>query len=93
MINERLDSGLTRAGVKLVYPLDGAQTTLDISPAPDDEHVWIVAINRHYAVLPEAEGLERAISWSAALDHELRLTVRRLISVPGSSEEAVRDVA
>jgi hypothetical protein len=94
VINERLNAEFTRAGVKLVYPLDGARATLDISPAPDDEHAWVAAINRHYAVLPEAEVLERAISWSAALDHELRVTVRRLISGPGSSEEeAIRDVA
>jgi hypothetical protein len=94
LVNSRLDTRVTRAGVKLVYPLDSAQATLDISPAPDDQSAWTAAINRHYAVLPEPEMLERAISWSAALDHELPLTIRRLVSRNGgASEGAVRDVA
>jgi hypothetical protein len=51
-------------------------------------------MNRHYAVVPDGEALERAISWSAALDHELRATVRQLVSGTESlDEEAIRDVA
>jgi hypothetical protein len=94
VINDRLHAQLTRAGVKLVYPIEDAQATLDISPAPDDEHAWVAAMNRHYAVVPDGEALERAISWSAALDHELRATVRQLVSGTESlDEEAIRDVA
>ena len=90
LIDQRLDAQVSRAGVKFVYPLNGSQATLDISPAPEEESIWLASINRHYSDPPDEEELARAVSWFAALDHELSSTVRRLIS--GRAEEA-EDVA
>jgi len=91
IINERLGTELSRAGIKLVFPMDGARATLDISPPADEDPAsWGVSINRHYAGAPDDDERARAISWFAALNDELPRAVGRLIR---AQADEVEDVA
>lgn len=84
-VQTRLEATLARAGLKLVYPSEGARITVDVEPDVDDELGWATAINRHYewsALLGERDS---ALSWFAALKDELPRLIRRLV-VPSTAE-------
>jgi hypothetical protein len=87
VINARLGADITRAGAKLLYPLDDAVATLDLSPIPEDNTMWAVSINRHYDRLPGDEERARALDWFAALNVELVPLVEGLVR-DGAAHEA-----
>jgi hypothetical protein len=80
LINAGLGTAVTRAGVKVVYPIDDGLATLDISPLVEDNDQWLASINRHYQAIPDEDELARAFGWFADLNDGLVQIVRRLLN-------------
>jgi hypothetical protein len=86
LINERLAVPVTRLGLKLIYPLDEAQMTVEVAPVEGDTQISAVTINRHYSSVPTGEALDAAISWFAALNDEIIRLGRRLLAPQSEGE-------
>lgn len=86
-VEERLGVEPARVGVKLTYPLDESRTSLDLMPAEDEEQAWGGAVNRHYASMPDADELSRAVEWFADLRESLPQLVGRVLAADGVEGE------